>query len=71
VHERAGGRLNLLLVDGRRAYATAIGNTLFVRRARGASVVASEPLDDGVGWEPVADRSFVEATPDRTVSSPL
>lgn len=71
VHERAGGRLNLLLVDGRRAYATAIGNTLFVRRARGATVVASEPLDDGAGWEPVADGSFVEATPDRTVSSPL
>lgn len=71
VHDRAGGRINLLLVDGRRVFATAIGNSLFVRNTRGATVVASEPLDDATGWERVPDRSLVEATAERSASVPL
>ena len=60
----AGGRLNLLLGDGRRVAATAWGDTLFLRRRAGAVVVASEPWDDQPHWEPVPDRSVVEAAAD-------
>jgi glutamine amidotransferase len=63
-YERAGGRgrLNLLLTDGRDVVATAIGNSLFVRSAREAVLVASEPLDDGPGWCEVPHGSVVRAS---------
>jgi glutamine amidotransferase len=57
VESVAGGRLNLLLTDGEAVYATAWGNSLFVRAG---TIVASEPLDDAPDWEPVPDRSLVE-----------
>ena len=55
------GRLNLVLTDGVVVVATACGDSLFVRSGGGV-VVASEPFDDEPGWEPVPDRSLVEAT---------
>lgn len=61
-HARAGGRLNLLLTDGRDVVATAIGNSLFVRRTRDAVLVASEPLDDGPLWCEVPNGSAVRTS---------
>jgi glutamine amidotransferase len=55
-----GGRLNLLLTDGRSLAATACGNSLFTRAEPGAVVVASEPLDDHPAWREVPDRTLVE-----------
>jgi glutamine amidotransferase len=57
-------RLNLLLTDGAGIWATAAGDTLYVRRAPATVVVASEPYDDEPGWEPVPDGSLVSATTD-------
>jgi glutamine amidotransferase len=71
VHGRAGGRLNLLLADGRHVAATALGNTLFVRSRGTATVVASEPLDRRTGWEAVPDGSLVTATAGRHEIRPL
>lgn len=62
VHDRAGGRLNLLLTDGCQLVATALGNSLFVSNRPDATVVASEPLDALPGWNAVPDGSIVEAT---------
>ncbi|MDQ7909304.1 ergothioneine biosynthesis protein EgtC [Phytohabitans sp. ZYX-F-186] len=58
-----GSRLNLLLTDGRRVYATTAGHSLSVRLAAGAVTVASEPYDDDPAWRPVPDRSLVVADP--------
>jgi glutamine amidotransferase len=71
VHGRAGGRLNLLLADGRHVAATALGNTLFVRSRGTATVVASEPLDRRTGWEAIPDGSLVTATAGRHEIRPL
>ena len=57
-----GGRLNLVLTDGRSVAATAFGDSLFVRTAPGTVLVASEPDDDDPAWSPVPERSLVEAT---------
>ena len=57
-----GGRLNLVLTDGRALAATAFGDSLFVRTAPGTVLVASEPDDDDPAWSPVPERSLVEAT---------
>jgi glutamine amidotransferase len=62
VHDLAGGRLNLLLSDGAYAVATTLGNSLFVRNATSATVIASEPLDSRRGWNAVPDASLVTAT---------
>jgi glutamine amidotransferase len=55
-----GSRLNLLLTDGRRTYATTAGHSLWIRPG---AVVASEPFDDDPAWRPVPDRSLVVADP--------
>ena len=55
-------RLNLVLSDGERTAATACGDSLFVRAAPGTVVVASEPFDDGDGWERVPDATVIEAS---------
>lgn len=52
VLERTTGRLNLLLCDGQRLYATRCGNSLF---RLGPSMYASEPLDDQTSWREVPD----------------
>ncbi len=67
----ASGRLNLVLTDGRAMAATAWGDSLFVRQADGAVVVASEPYDDRPEWRPVPDRSAVWAEPGRVSVTPL
>ncbi|MQA86491.1 MAG: ergothioneine biosynthesis protein EgtC [Streptosporangiales bacterium] len=58
----APGRLNLLASNGRELAATAFGDTLFVREADHAVVVASEPYDDEPGWRPVPQGSLVTAS---------
>ena len=57
-----GSRLNLVLSDGNAVIATACGDTLFTRSDGGTVVVASEPFDDDVSWQPVPDGSLVVAT---------
>jgi glutamine amidotransferase len=65
VHRAApGSRVNLLLTDGRTAAATTLGHSLWVRSGDGAVHLASEPLDDHPGWQPVPERSVVAASPD-------
>ncbi len=66
-----GGRLNLLLTDGRRVAATAWGNSLFVRDDLDASYVASEPLDHDPAWTRVEDRMLVEGASDALRLIPL
>ena len=56
-----GGRLNLLLADGTTIAATAFGNSLYSRAAKG-TVVASEPFDDDPAWRQIPDMSVVVAT---------
>ncbi|MCA1831432.1 MAG: ergothioneine biosynthesis protein EgtC [Actinomycetota bacterium] len=61
------GRLNLLLTDGERMSATAYGSSLYTLRdterfGGPATIIASEPFDDGPGWESVPEGSLVEAT---------
>jgi glutamine amidotransferase len=63
----ASGRFNLLLTDGESVAATAAGDTLCFRREPAGVIVASEPCDDGPGWQDVPDGSVLTATP-RTVS---
>ncbi len=68
----AGGRYNLLASDGTSLAATTWGDTLFVRRGPEPYVViASEPYDDGPGWEEVPDRSLVTAEPGGVTITPL
>ncbi|HEU5270903.1 MAG TPA: ergothioneine biosynthesis protein EgtC [Jatrophihabitans sp.] len=54
-----GSRLNLLLTDGQRAYATTVTHALSVRR--NPTLIASEPLDDDPAWHPVPDGRLVTA----------
>ncbi len=65
VSATAGGRLNLMLTDGRSIAATAWGDSLFVRFTAERVVVASEPSDENDGWEQVPERSVVRAVPGR------
>jgi glutamine amidotransferase len=59
VRARSDGGLNLLLTDGRDVAATAVDNSLFLRRD-GGILVASEPLDDSASWLRVDNGSLVE-----------
>jgi gamma-glutamyl hercynylcysteine S-oxide hydrolase len=57
-----GGKYNVVLTDGRQLIASRWGNSLHLRRgdpAHGSVVVASEPYDDGEGWQPIPDHSLV------------
>ncbi|GJF27346.1 gamma-glutamyl-hercynylcysteine sulfoxide hydrolase [Kitasatospora sp. NE20-6] len=65
-----GGRLNLLVTDGRSIAATAWGDTLFHRTGPGV-VVASEPYDDEPGWSEVPDRTLLLATPAGVTLHPI
>jgi glutamine amidotransferase len=71
----AGGRMNLVLTDGRRIAATAYGDSLYVSEGgslgAGALVVASEPFDDDSAWRPVPDRSVVEASEAGVTVAPM
>lgn len=59
------GRFNLLLTDGATIAATTAGDTLFWRLLPGPEgdgvVVASEPYDDGAGWEEVPEDHLLVA----------
>ncbi len=59
VRSRSDGALNLLLSDDGHIAATALDNSLFVRREPDL-LVASEPLDDDDGWTQVDNGSLVE-----------
>ena len=61
------GRLNLLLTDGGRVFATRVGNSL----ARRGPLIVSEPIDDDPGWIEVPDRSLVVLARDGVETSPL
>lgn len=61
------GRLNLLLTDGDRVFATRVGNSL----ARRGPMIVSEPIDDDPGWIDVPDRSLVVLAPDGVETSSL
>jgi gamma-glutamyl hercynylcysteine S-oxide hydrolase len=71
----AGGRMNLVMTDGRRIAATTWGDSLYVCEGgslgAGTRVVASEPFDDDSPWRPVPDRSLVEAGPDGICVVPI
>lgn len=58
-----GSRLNLLLTDGVRIWATAWDHALSLRVDDDSAVVASEPTDGLTGWTEVPDRHLVEARP--------
>lgn len=59
--ESGGGRLTMLLTDGRQIAATAWGTSLCWRRLAGGTVVASEPYDDDPAWTDVPDGSLLLA----------
>jgi glutamine amidotransferase len=71
VVSRTTGKFNLLLSDGVRIAATAAGNSLFTHARDGAVTVASEPIDNGPGWQPVRDGSLLEAEAGRVTQTPL
>ncbi len=56
-------RLNLLLGDGTRVWATTVDHALSVWSDETSVLVASEPVDDRDGWRPVPDGCLVEARP--------
>lgn len=58
-----GPRLNLLLGDGTTLWATTLYHSLSVLQQDDSVIIASEPLDDDPGWEPVENRKFVVARP--------
>lgn len=63
VDVESGGRLTMVLGDGRSVHAVTWGDAVYARgTGDGAIVVASEPSDDGDGWQAVPDATVVEAT---------
>lgn len=62
VDAHEGGRLNLVLTDGRRLAATRAGDSLWLLADGTRTIVASEPHDDGPDWAEVPDRSVVTAS---------
>lgn len=56
-----GSRLNLLLTDGRRLYATAAHHALWSWHSASGVLLASEPFDDDAAWTPIEDRTVVTA----------
>lgn len=68
--------LNVIYGDGEHFVATrhSIGqplNSLYTRRDRRGALIASEPLDDDPGWEPVPDHALVTVTAAATTIEPL
>ncbi|MDQ1431145.1 MAG: gamma-glutamyl hercynylcysteine S-oxide hydrolase [Actinomycetota bacterium] len=61
------GRLNLLLTDGRRIFATRYGNSLY----QCATMLASEPIDERPAWSEVPDHSLVTITSAGSTTTPL
>ncbi|CAN5588329.1 ergothioneine biosynthesis protein EgtC [soil metagenome] len=67
----ADARLNLLVTDGTTIVATTYGDSLCWRADDHGVVVASEPADDGAGWQDVPDRRLLVATAADVVVTPL
>ena len=63
--------LNMILTDGKELVATVSGESLFCRAEGGASVVASEPLDEDASWEKLPEDSLVRAGAGRLDVAPL
>lgn len=57
-------RLNILAANGSRMLATRWGETLFLLRRADGVLLASEPYDDGPGWQEIPDRHLVELAAD-------
>jgi glutamine amidotransferase len=60
-----GAKLNLLLTDGSRVYATAWRHALCYRLGPDSVLVASEPHDELPGWTSVADGWLLTGQPGR------
>lgn len=71
VARMASARLNLLLTDGTVLFASAYGESLYMRQDGHSTLVASEPLDGDDAWEPVPDHTIIRATAGSTKASPL
>jgi len=56
-------RLNLMLTDGSRLWATTVTHALWTRHVESGVLIASEPFDDDPAWQPVPDGSLVVAEP--------
>lgn len=56
-----GSRLNTLLTDGHRIYATTVTHSLWYRHTADGVLVASEAFEDDPGWVPVADSQLLRA----------
>jgi glutamine amidotransferase len=67
----APGWRNLLVTDGEVVVAVADGDSLCWRALDGGVVVASEPYDDGPGWQDVPDRHLLVATRGGVEVTPL
>ena len=64
-------RLNLLLTDGNRIYATTVTHALWTLAAPGRVLVTSEPFDEDEDWQPVPDGQLVLADRHGVSSTPL
>ncbi|GLY13433.1 ergothioneine biosynthesis protein EgtC [Kineosporia rhizophila] len=62
--EVTGGRVNLLLTDGRRIAGTTAGASLSYRETDGGVVVVSEAYDDEDGWHDVPDGRLITVDDD-------
>ncbi|GLY27461.1 ergothioneine biosynthesis protein EgtC [Kineosporia sp. NBRC 101731] len=69
--ETTGGRVNLLLTDGRRIAGSAQGASLSYRRTHGGVVVASEAYDDQDGWHDVPDGQLITVEDGDIALNPL
>ncbi|MDQ2836723.1 MAG: ergothioneine biosynthesis protein EgtC [Actinomycetota bacterium] len=54
-------RLNLLLTDGQRAYASTHTHSLWFDSGPESVLIASEPFDDSPGWQQISDGQLVTA----------
>lgn len=66
-----GSRLNTLLTDGRRLYATAASHSLWSWHSTSGVLLASEPFDDDPAWNCLDDASVVTADRGGVSSTPL
>ena len=68
-------RLNLLLGDGERLWATTCYHSLYVLASENdtaaAVVISSEPYDDDPRWQPIPDRRLVVARPGELTIEPI
>jgi glutamine amidotransferase len=66
-----GSRLTTLLTDGQRIFGTTVTHSLCWRSTAAGVLVASEPFDDGPGWQPIPDGQLVVADRDGVQCRPL